>query len=948
MILVGINVYAHDFVVDGIYYNFLDKTQKTVAVTFEGQYSLYFEEYSGDIVIPATVEYEGVTYTVTEVNEAFNGCEKVKSVSLPNTIRTIGGYTFRECKNLTSIKFPEGGFLTIGECAFQDCQSLTEINLPLGTDKIGSQAFNGCVKLTKMYIPEYVKEIEWGVFEKCSALESIEVSRDNAFYDSRDNCNAIIETGTNKLIAGCKNTIIPANIKCIYDWSFSGHIGLTSVHIPASLTQIGECAFYDCMLETITVDSNNPVYDSRNNCNAIIETATNTLIKGSSNTVIPNEVEIIGYAAFKKSTIANVKLPASLKEMREYCFENCTNLTEINIPEGVVSVGLGAFMNCENLSVINIPESMNSLGGSAFVNTSWMNSQPNGVLYLSDFVIGVKGKNLSGTVTIKDGVKVIAGYALSNQSNMTNVILPSSLKRIDENAFYNSGLTSINIPENVEMGESLFSNCSNLTDVVINEGTITIPKTAFYQCKSLKSVRLPESITTIANEAFWGCTELAEINWPSNVKSIGNRAFCNCYKIKSITLPDVLQEIGYQTFAGCESITEITIPESLKEIKGYSFEACEKLQTIYFNAIDCVTKDCVNTPFRDIGHPVKVVCGDKVENINDFMFAYSDLGEIELKSVKRIKYGAFEGCHDLKYIMITKSVIEVECHAFGFAYNLETIEVDSENPVYDSRGYCNAIIETETNTLIRGCKNTIIPNSVETLGKNSFYGCKKLKSIVIPESVTFLDCIVFASCSGLKELVCLNPQPPLCADNTFGDGDGSDLVDCALKVPNGSKESYMEAHSWEPFFMVIDEFENENVTVVKDKAVFSIPVDEENVSYKISIYSDETMTDLISAEEYAVSDTDNVYFNTIIVSLSDLENGVYYYNIIGLNAAGNSVSSYAGEFKLNLVSGIADVIGETPCEVVRYNDKGLIVKSPVTGLNIIIMSDGSVKKEIVK
>ena len=947
MILVGINVYAHDFVVEGIYYNFLDKIQKTVAVTFEGQYSLYFEEYSGDIVIPATVEYEGVTYTVTEVNEAFNGCENVKSVSLPNTIKTIGGCAFQGCSNLTSVELQEGGFLTIGESAFKDCQSLTEINLPLKTYKIGSFAFGGCVKLAKMYIPEYVYEIECGVFEGCSALESIEVSQENPFFDSRDNSNAIIVITNDELIAGCKNTIIPSTVRSVLNWAFSGHTGLTTVHIPASLTRIGEMAFCGCMLETIAVDSNNAVYDSRNQCNAIIETATNTLIQGSGSTIVPNGVEAIANYAFKSIPIANVDFPNSLKCIGEESFENCTNLTAISIPDGVVSIGYGAFMNCKNLSVVNLPVSVVSLGGDAFMNTLWMKSQPNGVLYLSDFVIGVKGKKLSGTVTIKDGVKVIAGYALYDQTEMTDIKLPSSLERIGESAFSNSGLTGVNIPENVEMGEWIFSYCDNLTDVVINEGTATIPVAAFYQCKSMKSVRLPESITTIADEAFWCCTGLAEINWPSQVKNIGNRAFGNCYNIKGITLSDVLQGIGYQAFAGCKGITEITIPESVKEIKGYSFEACEKLQTVYFNAIDCVTDDAVNTPFRRIGHPIKVVCGDKAKNINDSMFSGSDVAEIDLgEAVEKIGYCAFEACK-LKEIKIPKSVTSIECHAFPFT-DLERIEVDSENPVYDSRGGCNAIIETATNTLIRGCKNTIIPNSVEMLGKNSFYGAKLIKSIVIPESVDYLDCIVFAYCSSLKEIVCLNRRPPVCAYNTFGDGDGSDLTNCILKVPNGAKLTYVYAESWKPFFVAIEEFNDENVTIVQDKAVFNIPIEAETVSYRIGIYSDEIMTDLISEEEYAVSYTDNVSFNTIIVPLSDLENGVYYYNIIGLDAAGNSVSSYTGEFELEFVSGMADVVGKTPYEVARYNDRGMMVKSPVTGLNIILMSDGSVKKEIVK
>ena len=483
---------AHDFFVSGIFYSITDATNKTVKVTYEGSsYYDYSNEYTGNVVIPESVTYNGTTYSVT----------------------SIGSYAFRGCRGLTSITIPNS-VTSIGGGAFIDCTGLTSIEIPNSVTSIGMYAFSGCTGLTR-----------------------ISVESGNTIYDSRNNCNAIIETATNKLMAGCQNTIIPNSVTSIGDWAFEGCTSLTSIEIPNSVTSIGYKAFSGCTgltsieipnsvtsirgsafsgctgltsvvignsvtsieggafqyctgLTRISVESGNTIYDSRDNCNAIIETATNTLIIGCQNTVIPNSVTSIGGHAF-------------------YC---CSGLTSIEIPNSVTSIEGDAFRGCTGLTSIEIPNSVTSIGDEAF----------------------------SGC----------------------------------------TGLTSIEIPNSVtSIGWGAFQDCTGLTNITIPNSVTIIESGTFYGCTGLTSIEIPNSVTSIGYEAFSGCTGLTSIEIPNSVTSIGDEAFDGCTGLTSVVIGNSVTSIGYDAFSGCTGLTSITslIPaESLFDIDSYVFYNVDK------------------------------------------------------------------------------------------------------------------------------------------------------------------------------------------------------------------------------------------------------------------------------------------------------------------------------------------------------------------------------------
>ena len=287
---------AHDFEVDGIYY-IINGNEATV--TFRGtSYYEYSNEYSGSVTIPSSVTYNGTIYSVTSIGVlAFYNCSGLTSVTIPNPVTEIGYSAFSGCRGLTSVTIPTS-LKTIGERAFKDCQSLTSVAIPNSVTTIGDLAFYNCSALTSVSIGNSVTSIGDLAFWNCSGLTSIVVASGNTTYDSRGNCNAIIETASNTLIAGCCNTVIPGTVTTIGHDAFAYCSGLTRVPIPISVTTIGHDAFRYC--------------------------------KGLSSVTIPNSVTSIGDMAFLEcSGLKSVTIHGSVTSIGDWAFRGCSGLTDV-------------------------------------------------------------------------------------------------------------------------------------------------------------------------------------------------------------------------------------------------------------------------------------------------------------------------------------------------------------------------------------------------------------------------------------------------------------------------------------------------------------------------------------------------------------------------------------------------------------------------------------------
>ena len=354
--------------------------------------------FYGNTLITSFDELRYFTKLVEIGNSAFEGCCGLTSVTIPNSVFSILGGAFSRCSGLTSVTIPNS-VTSIEMHAFSGCSALTSLTISNSVTSIGQQSFKGCVSLTSLTIPKSLTSIGSSAFYGCSALTSIKVETGNVKYDSRNNCNALIETASNKLIIGCKNTVIPSTVTTIgndaflncsgltsvtipnsvtsigFD-SFSGCSGLTSLTIPKSLTSIGPGAFDGCSgLTSIIVETGNVKYDSRNNCNALIETTSNELILGCKNTVIPNTVTSIGAGAFGEcSGLTSITIPNSVTSIGNYAFQNCTGLkeviSEVKNPEAV-SIGYDAFTSTSSDIVLFVPSGTLSAYKSSSQWTKW-------------------------------------------------------------------------------------------------------------------------------------------------------------------------------------------------------------------------------------------------------------------------------------------------------------------------------------------------------------------------------------------------------------------------------------------------------------------------------------------------------------------------------------------------------------------------------------------------
>jgi len=365
-------------------------------------------------------------------------------------------------ENLVEYKIKHGTEV-ICDGAFYDCKDLQTIEIPNSVLVIGCRAFKGCKKLDTVQLPKLLREIGESAFE----------------------------------YSGLKMITIPDSVKMIADGAFMECYDLKSIEIGKGLENIGKRLFMrDDSLTSIRIDSLNANYDSRENCNAIIESKTGNLIAGCSSTVIPYDITVIGKDAFWGiKTIEAIEIPEGVKEIADSAFYACKNLRTVTIAGSVDVIGVSAFEECNGLSTVCLSQGLKRVGNRAFKNCRSL-----------------------GYIQIPSGVESIGEETFEKCANLKSLVLPESLTRIGKSAFSQcDGLMSVNIPSGIrKISDYTFCGCRSMSSISIPNGVNIIGRCAFCNCDSLKKMLLPKSVKLIEFGAFDGCEQLKEIYYANH------------------------------------------------------------------------------------------------------------------------------------------------------------------------------------------------------------------------------------------------------------------------------------------------------------------------------------------------------------------------------------------------------------------------------------------------
>lgn len=705
-----------DFQKDGIYYTINDDGA-TVAVTFKGNLSLVGRShncYSGDVIIPETVENENKTYTVTGLKKyTFYFCS-ITSVSLPSTLEFIEVEAFRGCKSLTVLQLP-AGLTKIGSIAFAESgiQSLAlpdqieelpndlfrgsdiaSVELPFGLKTMGREIFRDCKKLTKISIPNGVEEIPWGAFGD-SSLEEINLPTglksigDNAFYGTP-----------------LSQIQIPDGVKSIGDYAFNG-CKFVSVRLPASLETLGQFAFYR---------------------NASLD----NVVMGHT------QLKTIGMGAFQECSVLQEidGLPGTLESIGDYAFSSDAKLLQATVPASTTSIGESAFMGCTALN-LTLSGSDYTADEKAFTGVK--------EIHIANVAAWVKA-TVSNLLFDALQIKWPPVYD-SEGAIVEEYVIPEGVENIEHHLYNNKYLKRVIFPKSMKsIGITAFSGCDNLEYVELN-GVEQIGRNAFASAKSLKTVKFSKSIKSIGTGAFNGCNSITTVdiadvaNWcqvkfhhmsasywggeevddfymgaleadgtvSSNPLRYTHKIVVDGVQLDELNIPKGVTAISDFAFTGCLYFDKLTIPNTVTSIGHYAFSDCTHLEKVVF------AKD------------------SPLELLGKYAFKGCAFASITLPATLKTFDGAFKECSQLKSIDIPASITSIGDETFYGCTGLESVVIPEGIKTIGNKAYSDC-----TNANFTALT---LPSTLEYVGTDAFGNCKQLTGVYITDLAAY--CNVF-------------------------------------------------------------------------------------------------------------------------------------------------------------------------------------------------------------
>ena len=871
-----------------------------------GEQQIYYTSSDGNIVNPTNPNgfganiisntYENgqgiITFDgpITMVGDsAFCNCKSLTSITIPNSVKHFGYMAFAWCSNTLKktnfigdiadwcditfgefyanpIELSKNFYLNDREVteliipntidsihanAFRWCRSFKSIAIPNSVTFIGKEAFEYSSNVKSIFIPKSVKCIQEGAFSGGVNLQSIIVEEGNPMYDSRENCNAIIETETNTLITGCSVTNIPESVTHIGAYAFSYQDRLNSIEVPDGIISIGNHAYYSCgnatsifvpnsvshidrwafyacySLNSIKVEEGNMVYDSRNNCNAIIESATNSLIIACQNTIIPEGVTNIGGMAFWNCSnsyyskpLTSIALPSSIKNIEPDAFMSCYALDTIycyaTTPPAINQYSFNnynatLYIPCESLEAYKAHEVWGQFENVQCIEEE--QPQADNLYYryvmnadntvLSETLLTQESFDKFTTISLKGDQQwtLSSSYGATMNGNSVNITYPN------EDWLISPALDLAGKANAILSFEHCFGPASAIptteaekaqyTIWVSNDFTGDVQSATWTQLNGMMygttawkyvssgNIEIPANYLTENCRVAWKYVcEDASAKWeiknvlvttPTNQVEVvaGENKYSGDITIPATTIfngqkCDVIG-IAEEAFYDCSALISITIPNSMKHIGKYAFRGCYALEKtnfmgeiadwcdIKFGGAYANPMSASKNLYLSNQEVKDLVIPNTVDSIHAYAFdCGNSITSVALpNSVVYIGEGAFYRTY-INEIIIPKSVTSIEGRVLSGCNALTSIIVEDGNPVYDSRDNSNAIIETNSNTLIAGCATTDIPNTIMHIGPYAFSYLSSLKAVEIPNSVVTIGDFAFYACSSLKSITIPN------------------------------------------------------------------------------------------------------------------------------------------------------------------------------------------------
>lgn len=652
------------------------------SLTSIGQYSFYG-------VAPLNLS---AVYAPKELDNS-----KIININILSDITIISAFSFKDCYSLQTINMPDT-IVEIRDSAFENCSSVSQINFSENLTSFSGWVFRNNFNLSVVHLPQKLEYIGWHSFSNCSSLTAITLPPTIKFIDQYafDGCNNI-------------------RMKYLFNpgWEFPPNVG-TNIFKDNSYNAKGYYYKTIGWFESINSDGywntlnmieylkeENFIFKDYGNGDVSILSLNNNLsteniVKSISNVVIPyytlNNDKIIGIEenVFQNCNMSEVMLPDDLHFIKQYAFQNCSNLLSIELPlYNFNKLEYGLFESCSSLLSIDIPDNVIEIQNECFKNC----------ISLSN-------------IKLPSNIKYIAQNLFENCYSLSTINLHRNISYIYDEAFKNcSNLISIDIADSIiNLGNSTFENCTNLMSVVLPDGRLlNIPNRFLYNCYNISTIYLPHTLTTINDEAFANCSNLISVSIPNYITKIGDAVFENCSLLSNVNLKENITTIGNYAFNNCINLYKINMVSSLTSIGEYAFNNCSNLTAFHI--------------------PSSIV------NINDNSLPPSTKNLIKITS-DNPKYF----CNEKRNLFYNQERTEIKLVALGnirgsivFENNLTSIyEKAFEDCIYITDIKLNNNLQRIETSAFIGCYNIDsfnAPTSLTSIGNDAFKGCQNISYI---------------------------------------------------------------------------------------------------------------------------------------------------------------------------------------------------------------------------